>query len=307
MPVVIRSLYQARCDNRSVATASSPDPIAWIRAALSSSAQTLSFHFFVNWAKTPPCLTGPLWHTRLAAADDPILLHSLSDSDVKTALMASGETAPLHELDGFARSIGMTAEGVLLGEPSKGRLVDDSPSWIVRLPDQPQEQPLVSRVKLSELGALINSNRGGRANLGSKGLTYGTSAVECYLSHTANIFPGDCDCLVVQDGRPCILFEMKKHTLAGPIEENLASRYYPRQDGRKYDALFALQTRIQASTAVPVPLAVVYYATKAPQMRVQIIERNGGSLRTCVDSGDLSTEDLTPSQLGQLVLQAVDL
>ena len=305
MTVEIRSLFQARCDNRQITSRSGPNPTDWVSAALPDSGKALSFHFFVNWTLRPPQVSGSLWFTSLAFASSLEALNSTSNVDVLKAFQESGAFQYLSDLAKLGNRLNLPTEAMLLGETSQGTTTGDSPVWRVSLTNEPNEHLKIERLSVNELSAIICEIRGGQANLGSKGLTFGTSAVECYLSKTRNIFPGDCDCLILLDGNPVAVLEMKKHTLGNPIRDNLASKYYPLPDGRKYDALFALQDKFRKEIGVIVPVAVIYYATKFDGLRVQVIEKRTGALFATKDSGDICRGNLTQRELGEVIIRTI--
>ncbi len=303
MTVRIRPLFQARCDNRNAATAVKVNPTRWIEAALAQEQSWVTFHFFINWNSATPEVVGPLWIVRLIVSSSKDSLDTASHNEVYSAFINSDCAPFLKELGELANSISTSSACVLLGESNI--LHSNSPSWIVTSNDIATSPYSIKRLTLNALGKHIQEIRGGAANLGSKGLIYGTSAVECWLSKTNNIFPGDCDCLILNNGAPAALLEMKKHTLTAPISSNLASQYYPAPDGRKYDSLFALKRRIEERFNKELPLAVIYYATHFPGFRVQVIQQEVDRLKVIRDTGDLGCKDWTDVAIGERILQEV--
>ncbi|MDX4049122.1 hypothetical protein Q6A89_07860 [Aliarcobacter skirrowii] len=109
----------------------------------------------------------------------------------------------------------------------------------------------------------IRNLSGGVIEIGSKGLFYGTSSLECTLSTTDALYPGDADMILVDDNNtPVAILEFKKHTKDSPIRNQKLSNYYPRPDKRKYDRLFLLQNELSAIKNKRIPLLVIYYPTK---------------------------------------------
>lgn len=302
MAIVIRSLFQAKCEDRRQGAATASDPLKWVRTALPSQVRCENFHFFVDWSVGGGRLVGPLWLTRLLTAESPSELEQLSDSAVAEAFVSARGVAALASLSDVASALGLRAEAMLLGEPATGKVTERTPSW--RLCRDGQDSVTAERLELHDLSKLIERIRGGQASLGSKGLIYGTSAIECWLSKSPNIFPGDCDALLVDNGVPRAIMEMKKHTLSGPIASNLASRYYPSPDGRKYDSLFALQASCEAATQSEVPVIMVYFATRYPGLRVQSIRRSHAQLEVQNDTGDLNIAHLDQGDIGNRILEA---
>lgn len=305
MSVRVTPLFQAKCDNRNVVTSPGVDPMHWIEKALASNMKSVSFHFFMNWNAKPVEVAGPLWLTSLVTASSPDEVSGASDDDVLAAFHQTGSGDRLRELAVLATRLSTSATGVLLAEMNTQHLSDKSPVWLVTLNDESGQKYDIERITLAGLSQRIERIRGGPAALGSKGLIYGTSAMECWLSKTQNLFPGDCDCLIIKAGCPAALLEMKKHTLPVPISENLVSRYYPRPDGRKYNSLFALKRRIEQAFGNELPLAVVYYATRFPAFRVQLLELAESSLKTIQDSGDQDCRDLDEQVIGKHILNEV--
>lgn len=305
MSVRVTSLFQARCDNRSAVTSPSVNPLRWIERALTSDMKSVSFHFFMNWNCNPVSVVGPLWLTRLVTASNAGELTAASDSSVLAAFHDSGYENELRDIASLANQLSTTAACVLLGEMETRSLGNESPAWLVTLNGESKPPCDIERITLAGLSQRIENIRRSSAALGRKGLTYGTSAIECWLSKTGNLYPGDCDCLIVKDGRPAALLEMKKHTLTAPISNNLAEQYYPIPDGRKYDSLFALKRRIEQAFGNDLPFAVVYYATRFPAYRVQVLQLTGSSLRTIRDSGDQDCRNCNEIMIGQRVLNEV--
>lgn len=303
MAISIQALFQAKCFDRRHRAAPAPDPLAWVRAALPSNMTCQNFHFFVDWAEAGGRLVGPLWLTRLLAAGSPAELDQLSDGAVAAAFASAGGEAALSHLADVASTLGLRAEAMLLGEPATGVMAASIPSW--RLARDDRNSLTVERLDLSALSNLIENIRGGQASLGSKGLIYGTSAVECWLSKTPNIFPGDCDAILLDNGMPSAILEMKKHTLTGPIADNLAARYYPSPDGRKYDSLFALQADCETTAKRDCPLIIIYFATRFPGIRVQSVRRERGRLAVHNDTGDMNIAGLNGGDIGRRILETV--
>jgi hypothetical protein len=305
MSVQVTTLFQAKCDDRSVVTLIGVDPMRWIEKALERNTKSVSFHFFMNWNANPCHVVGPLWLTHLVKASNPDKVTTISDDAVLAAFNQAGCWSRLQDLISLANRLSTSAESILLGEIDTRLLSGESPSWLVSLNDEIKQGGHIERITLDGLSKRINSIRGGEASLGSKGLIYGTSAVECWLSKTRNLFPGDCDSLIVKDGCPVALLEMKKHTLSTPISGNLASKYYPKPDGRKYDSLFALKRHIEDAFGYEIPLAVVYYATRFPAFRVQVLQKTQFSIQALRDSGDQDCQGLDEQVIGERIMNEV--
>jgi len=139
------------------------------------------------------------------------------------------------------------------------------------------------KYSLSEFKELIKSHSGGPVSIGSKGLIYGTSRLECSLSKTDSLYPGDADLLLLnEDNKAVCILEFKKHTLSSPISEQCFTNYYPRPDGRKYKRLALLRDYLASKSNSRILFFVLYYPTQTyieQQWKLEIIEGNAFSLR----------------------------
>jgi hypothetical protein len=166
-------------------------------------------------------------------------------------------------------------------------LFDDTEEWASGDPSlvvaEVGAQGRVSKsqvVSLSQVREVIRVLSGGPVEIGSKGLIYGTSRLECYLSRTDSLWPGDADAVVLdQNCDPLTILEFKKHTRYGngEVEDQRLSNYYPSPDGRKYDRLSILRSEMEKSP----PIVVVYYPTQAEesQVKLELVTGEFGSLQ----------------------------
>lgn len=155
----------------------------------------------------------------------------------------------------------------------------------------------IEAIEIIELQRRIRNYSGGSVRIGLKGLIYGTSRLECFLSKTDSLYPGDVDLIVVDSTTMEIksILEFKKHNLATAIENEKLGNYYPNPDKRKYDRLAILGNYL-----APVPkLMCIYYPTrsnengKAEIIKGKIGELTSGSSKTIrlPRLGDVSTYD----------------
>jgi hypothetical protein len=154
---------------------------------------------------------------------------------------------------------------------------------------------------------MIRSYSGGPIQIGSKGLIYGTSRLECYLSSTDSLYPGDVDLIVLNpNNRPSAILEFKKHTLATNIREQKLSNYYPRPDGRKYDRLELLREFISGDGG-NVPLLVLYYPTNSAftEGRLELLKGNTGHLATKATGNFLLPTDKSHDKYNNIVSKIV--
>lgn len=298
----IAPLQQALCADRSRVT-KGPDPGCWLAPSLPAGWRLLGFHFFVDWRQTPPLVADRIWMTRQLQLDSSERLQAVSDADLLQLFVdgpAGSEFADLEEVcAGFKKQL----SAIVLADIPVGDISDDTPLWVIARSQG--AEPGIRKVSVRELKAAIQTHSGGPVHVGSKGLTYATSAVECYLSGSDAAFPGDADAVIVDDcNRVRCVVEYKKHTLDAPLDQHLVTRYYPRPDGRKYQRLAALAAHCQRCQQQPVPLVVLYYSTKTPVIRLQEIgSLDAHSLTISRDSGDMSICGQRPADVCDAVMR----
>lgn len=125
---------------------------------------------------------------------------------------------------------------------------------------------LLNDISINEIKHRIIKMSGGEIKIGKKGLIYGTSRLECYLSHTDALWPGDVDLLIYssRDFSPLAIIEYKKHTNNSkiPFDNQNIKNYYPYPDQRKYDRLIYLSNQL---TSRPIPIYIFYYSTNSEE------------------------------------------
>ena len=141
----------------------------------------------------------------------------------------------------------------------------------------------ILRVKLPNLIDRIKQLRGGPASVGPKGLTYGLTLLECHLSKTDALWPGDADLVLVDSVfTPRAIVEFKKDTIGTPISSETLSNYYPRPDTRKYNSFAHLRDHFTDDPST-LPIIILYYSVKVPldqQVKLERIEGAAGRLRS---------------------------
>ena len=138
----------------------------------------------------------------------------------------------------------------------------------------------IKKVDLQTHMEQIRTLSGGPTRIGSKGLKFSKTELECFLSKTDAVWPGDADMVLVNNGNEGIaILEFKKHTLDAKIEEHMFVRYYPKPDGRKYDRLALLRDSMNNS----IPIIIIYYPTKSCHSYI-IVERIDGPFRRLYSS-----------------------
>lgn len=135
------------------------------------------------------------------------------------------------------------------------------------------------RVSLEELMNNIKKLSGGPISVGKKGLYFGTSYLECHLSHTDAAWPGDVDLIITDtECKALAILEYKKHTKSSPIKQQQLSNYYPNPDRRKYDRLEILRRHLGEN----IPIIITYYPTNTTEklMKLEVIRGQIGALKS---------------------------
>ncbi len=294
-------LQQALCSDRSQVSFG-PDPKDWIVPSLPEGWRLVSFHFFVNWESFPPVVADRIWMTRQLRFDSDINLARVDDSAISDIFNQSCTGQEFDDLNLIFSPCGHKITTVLLPEIPLSAISDETPVWIVAKSDELNNR--VHKVTVSGVKSAIQNHSGGPVWVGDKGLTYGTSAVECYLSKSDAAFPGDVDAVIVDNQNQVrFIVEYKKHNLQTPLGEHLITQYYPRPDGRKYQRLAALANRYEHVLQRSVPLVVLYYSTRQPVIRLQEIGSLGEDRATISrDTGDISTNDRHQKEISDFVV-----
>ncbi|MFM5460411.1 hypothetical protein [Aeromonas veronii] len=290
----IAPLQQALCSDRCQVT-NGPEPSDWIVPSLPVGWHLLSFHFFVDWRHTPPAVADRIWITRQLRLDFGETLDSIQNADVLEAFRRSVLLQEFEILERAAVACKHKVSVILLPEIPVPEISDDTFIWVIYRGIEGLF--CCAKHNVLQLKFKIQQHSGGPVKVGAKGLRFGTSALECYLSSTDAAFPGDADAVIVDDNDQIRgIVEYKKHTLDVPINQHLATKYYPYPDGRKYQRLQALTTRCRDSLPNPIPLIILYYSTKSPVIRLQEISTMDASKMTISrDSGDISVDNNTPA------------
>lgn len=301
--MIIAPLQQALCTDRCRITYG-PDPSNWIVPSLPAGWRLLSFHFFVDWSQTPPVVADRIWMTRQLRLEAGETLENISKDEILRQFRVGATYQEFEDLERASAPCRHQITVALLPEIPVADINDNTPVWAIGKTEGGKLKIFTGTVQ--DLKGAIQMHSGGPVQIGSKGLTYGTSAVECYLSKSDAAFPGDADAVIVDDqNRIRCIVEYKKHTLDAPISQHLVMRYYPRPDGRKYQRLEALAARCRGLLPFPVPLVILYYSTKTPAIRLQEIGAlDAHSITINRDSGDMpvngNTADTVVNWLGML-------
>jgi len=189
------------------------------------------------------------------------------------------------ELVGLLGHYGQEISTILLPEIPPDQITEETPVWVLRGTELES-----LRINLKTLMERIKGHSGGPIRMGRKGLNFGTSAIECYLSKTDSVFPGDVDSVVVDErNRIRGVIEYKKHTLADHIENHLIASYFYK-DKRKYERLLALTHYYSTESNLNVPLIIFYYASNSVSTRLQLLQSiEHDTPVICQDSGNLDS------------------
>lgn len=237
----------------------------------------LTFDFFVDWSKNPSSLKPVVWVKR--SLSSPHTYNRLIEDLHKNLVMEFG-IGFLTRLASFASNYQLLVQFVIYRDDFNWG-DETSEILLVNLLNSNNKILFDNRIiSVRQLKDLIKQNSGGPIRVGSKGLIYGTSRLECFLSKTDSLYPGDADLVIIDaENKPKAILEFKKHTLQSPILNQALSNYYPYPDGRKYDRLAILQEYLSRS-GEHVPLLVLYYPTNGAfkEGRVELLQGTIGKL-----------------------------
>ena len=277
---MLQHTFLARCDNRASLprqnqTAGSPDD--WFNNEILTKVNLLgfTFDFFVNWTKLN--LGSSIWVKRILKVEPT----SLTDEEAVAAVIDFEGKFYLDHFIKFASIQNLKLSYLLFREIDWGS-VEEEIIGVTFDGTTADADIKVTRISLAQLGSAIRFHSGGAVYVGAKGLTYGTSQLECFLSKTDSAYPGDCDLLIVdiESLEPKCILEFKKHNLNTPISMQKLSNYYPAPDKRKYDRLAMLRNGLEPSPK----LINIYYPTNAE--KIAKIESYGGGFGTLKSLGD---------------------
>jgi hypothetical protein len=296
--IIISPLRQALCANRTQISYGI-DPNIWIVQGLPPRWSLFSFHFFVDWNQSPIKFVDNIWLTRLVEFENGESPNSVTTNTLELAFSASQDYAVYQSLKAVFSKYGHKVRVILLPEIPVGQINNNTPCWTIYGED------VVKKSDLYNLKNAIQRLSGGPVRVGYKGLTYGTSAIECALSNTDAAFPGDVDAIIVDNlGMVRFVIEYKKHTLDDALENHLISKYYPIPDGRKYRRLDALASHYRKFHDNEIPLIIFYYSTRKPEIRLmKINELREDIVTISKDTGNLNITGMSSHQVGNMVIQ----
>jgi hypothetical protein len=300
---VLATPVLANCANRATLPRTNPnygEPDSWFQAnCLSSTGYiSLSFDFFVDWSSRAvafPPVRDTIWVKRIATSPIVGLPNAQQLSTLQNQAQATG--VDLAAMSAFAACYGLHA---------KLAVIYDNVKWATNPSDLLfigiEQGVLVSPqlLPLSTVMSQIQSLTGRAWSVGSKGLFYGTSALECFLSTSGAAWPGDCDSVLWDSarGRAKCLIEFKKHTPSGapgPAARQTVATYF-QTDRPKWARLLSLAAHLGC------PLHAVIYPTDPADQTIKIEEVGvcSGAF-TVVNSAVHSTRGMSACQVGQLI------
>lgn len=250
----------AKCDDRNSLAKVNPiigEPHDHINAILSEfDLVGVSFDFFINWNTFQ--LNREIWLKMPFTGD------ILSEESLINLLRES----KLLNVAKFARANDLSIFAVIFNDEQQW----SDPNTLVTVAYWPANDREKFGLKIHSLPIQKVQNRikelsGGPVRIGNKGLMYGTSKLECYLSRTDALWPGDVDLLICDKNNfiPKVLIEYKKHTGSSSIsfDRQCLDNYYPNPDKRKYDRLLYLSNQLIKET---IPIFVIYYSTNQNEL-----------------------------------------
>lgn len=254
---------------------SGPDFWMPIVAAKTENLCTVSFDYFINWQNLR--LDRDFW---LKCPINTSIIPNwkdLAENEISTLLR---QHEPFRTLVSFSDANNASASAIIFDDTQNWGS-SDSKIIVAHWPkDEITGKGLaVSIIHLENIKDTIRSKSGGPIEIGQKGLIYGTSRLECFLSTTNSLWPGDADLVICEkfSMRPLALIEFKKHTEKSSIkfQDQRLSNYYPTPDRRKYDRLSLLSEQINPASKVK--LFTVYYSTNPLELQIKIEEIVGTS------------------------------
>jgi hypothetical protein len=259
----------ARCDNRAVVAAENPiilGPNDWVEAigALDDNIIATSFDFFVDWKTNPLAVQNEFWFKFPVTGD--VGSEKVDEDVLRKVLRCNRDFVALSRLCG---KMNLEAKAIMFNAEEDYK---DSTSVVIFTVSGVDKKSSFEFINLLELKNRIKGLSGGNISIGMKGLMYGTTRLECFLSGTDALWPGDADLMLYakDSDRILALFEFKKHTrrAKATFEQQDISLYYPYPDGRKYNRLMALSQKF----GYDIPVYLVFYCNFREQTEL-IVQR----------------------------------
>ncbi len=298
--------FLAKCSDRQSAPKSHPasgSPEDWYRNELleENNLFGVSFDFFVNWSADPISLTPVIWIKRILNIGNTYEQVVEGLNDVLINEFGSGY---LNRLLDFCTKHNLTVQFIIFRDDYDWK---DEASTLLMIDASVDAQTNVQFhsqiVSITDFRQIIQEHSGGPIQIGVKGLIYGTSQLECSLSKTDSLYPGDADLVLLNtDNLPVAIVEYKKHTLTTSIDKQKLSNYYPHPDGRKYDRLAILRDYLSGQNP-KLPIVVIYYPTgdDFTEGSMELVSGNIGKLNSMAVSKFLLPTDNFKEQEIQII------
>lgn len=273
---MITDLQSALCSNRD--NINSEINLNELKAKLPANFNVLSFHFFAQWSQnystsmnTYVPISNELWMTKRLLNEN---------TDITDVAYLLEDNVNLHNqyltFRKFSRTYGFNTSLIILPEYSTSRSyeeIKDRPIYVGKYINQKIQ---IFSYTTEYLGMKIQTLSNGQVHVGTKGLIYGTSCLECILSKTDKAYPGDVDAIILKDQTPIAIIEFKKHNSnkAGPdISQHTASRYANQDthtnrygpDRKKYIRIMSLCRKFK------LPLIMFYYDNEHKNVMLETI------------------------------------
>lgn len=277
--------FLAKCSDRTSMPKSHPtsgNPEDWLSSELLLEHELLgiTFDFFVDWSANPNKITPTIWVKRILKSE---FTYAEVVADLHNVLITEFGFEYLERLISFCTDCQLQMQLIIFRDDFDW-VNPLSEILVVNLSNNNQ-QDLVDKhsiISIEIFKELIRNNSGGPVQIGSKALIYGTSSLECYLSGTNSLYPGDVDLILLdRSNKPAGILEFKKHTLDTPISKQRLKNYYPYPDGRKYNRLSILKDYL-SNESNTVPFFVIYYPTNSEctEGRLELLQGAANNLST---------------------------
>lgn len=212
--------------------------------------KSFSFDFFVNWSNEK--FVRVLWFKRFLDINvNSLIQESEWRTIVENKIIDFEGSEYLSDIFNFCTKYNMYADFLLFNDQNWTN------SDLVIYARLQNNGFLIKAITLEELRNKIRIGTGRPFKIGSKGLRYSTSQLECYLSVTETPYPGDADLILANDTLSKFkIIEFKKHNMPDPISQQNLLNYYPKPDGAKYKRLEILRQYLPNAE-----LYTIYYTT----------------------------------------------
>lgn len=283
--MMFKSPFLAKCSDRNSMPKQHPTsgaPEDWFSAQMLEkfNLSGLTFDFFVDWSATPPVITPIIWIKKVL--DSKFSYKSLIE---QLNINMTNELGMLYlnVLESFRVQSDLTVQFIVFKDELNWK-ENDSTLLVINFCGLVEDEFefTYEEISIDTFKTIIQKHSGGPIKIGSKGLYYGTSNLECFLSHTNSLYPGDVDLVVFnEDVQPIAIIEYKKHTLSTPISQQQISNYYPRPDARKYNRLSILRDYLNKINP-NIPIFILYFPTQDhfTEGRLELLKGDTNALET---------------------------